>query len=277
MNKIYYGSHYSTVAGILGALDEALHDKCNIIQIFLSNPIGRSKIKLTSEEIILIEQFLKKFNMKIVVHSPYILNFAQPFKPTSVSLKYLIKEMTISESFSYGSVLHFGKYRELSPNEGIINMIKSIQFVLDKTPEKSKLFIETSTGQGTELCYNLDEFSLFWKQINKKYHKRLHICIDTCHIFAAGYDIRTKEGVKKYLSEFNKKIGLKHVKLVHLNDSIIPLEGKVDRHAEIGKGYIGKEGLKYFILFCKKHKIPMILESHGDHKNELNFIKKTLI
>jgi deoxyribonuclease-4 len=277
MNKIYYGAHYSTVTGILGALDEALHDKCNIIQIFLSNPIGRSKIKLTSEEIILIEQFLKKFNMKIVIHSPYILNFAQPFKPTSSSLKYLIKEMTISESFSYGSVLHFGKHRELSPNEGIVNMIKSIQFVLDKTPEKSKLLIETSAGQGSELCYNLDEFGLFWKQINKKYHKRLHICIDTCHIFAAGYDIRTEKGVKKYLKEFDKKVGLKHVKLVHLNDSMVPLESKVDRHAEIGKGFIGKEGLKYFILFCKKHKIPMILESHGEHNNELNFIKKTLI
>jgi deoxyribonuclease-4 len=276
MNNIFYGTHYSISNGILSALYQARDDNCNIIQIFISNPMGRSKIKVTKDEIKQLEDFLKKFNMKIIIHSPYILNLAQNFKPTNTAIKYLIKEMTISESFSIGSVLHFGKYKDLTQNEGIHNMVKSIEYILDNTPHNSKLIIETSAGQGTELCYKLDEFAFFWKQINKKYYNRLFICIDTCHIFAAGYDIRTKQGVKEYLNLFNKKIGWKHIKLVQLNDSLGQLGSKIDRHAELGKGYIGKEGLKYFILFCKKHKIPIIIESHVEHKNELLFIKKII-
>jgi deoxyribonuclease-4 len=276
MKKFYFGTHYSTVAGILGALHDGYHDKCSIIQIFLSNPIGRKMRKITEEEIILIEQFLNKFDMKLVIHSPYILNLAKPFKPTNTAIKLLIREMKTSHSFSYGSVLHFGKYLDLSPNQAIINMVESIKYVLDNTPETSTLIIETSTGQGSELCYKLDEFEIFWKQFNKKYYKRLKICIDTCHIFAAGYDIRTKKGVQDYLKEFNKRIGLKHIKLVHLNDSMSQLDSNVDRHQELGKGYIGKEGLKYFILFCNKHKIPIILESHGDHLKEMKYIRQII-
>ena len=276
LKKLYYGSHYSTTAGILGALDSGLHDKCSAIQIFISNPLGTKMRKITEEEIILIEQFIKKFNMLLVIHSPYILNFARKFSPNNLAIKLLIRELTISHSFSYGSVLHFGKYLDLSPNEGILNMVKAIKYVLDNTPKTSTLFIETSAGQGSELCYKLDQFSLFWKQFNKKYYKRLKICIDTCHIFAAGYDIRNKENVEKFLKEFDKKIGLKYVKLIHLNDSMNELESNIDRHAELGNGYIGKEGLKYFILFCNKHKIPIILESHGDHIKEMKFIKKLI-
>ena len=82
--------------------------------------------------------------------------------------------------------------------------------------------------------------------------------------------------VQKYLKEFDKKIGLKYVKLVHLNDSMNELESNVDRHEELGNGYIGKEGLKYFILFCNKYKIPIILESHGNHKKEMKFINSTM-
>jgi deoxyribonuclease-4 len=271
MKNFYYGAHYSIQNGILHALNEAIYDKCNIIQIFLGSPISRHIKQINNKEKELITDFLQTNNIILVIHSAYIINLGKQFNKSNWDIQLLIKEMTISSQFSLGSVVHCGKYKDLSIKDGLNNMIISINYILDNTPNESTLIIETSSGQGSELCANLDELSIVWNGIKNK--KRSGICIDTCHIFASGYDIRTEKKVKEYLKEFNKKIGINNIKLVQLNDSKIELGGRVDRHQELGKGFIGLKGIITFIKFCKKYKIPIILESHVDHSNELKLIR----
>jgi len=272
LNKFYYGSHYSIQHGILKALEESINDKCNIIQIFLGSPISRHLKQISNKEKELISDYMKTNDLLLVIHSAYIINLGKPFKESNWDIKLLIKEMTVASPFSLGSVVHCGKHKDLTVEEGLNNMIQSINYILEHTPKESKLIIETSTGQGSELCSTIDDLAKVWNGIKNK--KRCGICIDTCHIFASGYDIRTTKKVKEYLKEFDKKIGIKHIKLVQLNDSQIELGGKVDRHQELGKGYIGYTGIGAFIKFCKKYKIPIVLESHVDHKEELKFIRK---
>jgi deoxyribonuclease-4 len=271
MKTFYYGAHYSISHGIISAIDDAIRDKCNMVQIFLGSPISRHLKKISHKEAELISNYLKINNIKLVIHSAYIINLGKEFKESNWDIKLLIKEMKLSNLFSLGSVIHCGKYKDLSLHSGLNNMIKSINYILNNTPDNSTLIIETSAGQGSELCSNLDELTIVWDNIKNK--KRCGICIDTCHIFASGYDIRTIKKVKDYLKEFDKKIGINNIKLIQLNDSKIPLGGKVDRHQELGKGFIGIEGISTFIKFCKKYKIPIILESHVNHENEFKLIR----
>ena len=160
-----------------------------------------------------------------------------------------------------GCVVHFGKQLSLSRWKAIDNMRDTIMHILDHS--KSKIILETSAGQGSELCHKLLEFANFYGSFSPKYKRRLGICIDTCHIFASGYDIRTKAGVNAFLKEFDDLIGLENVMLIHLNDSERELGTRVDRHANLGDGEIGMPGLREFVRFAVKRNIPVILETPG--------------
>lgn len=280
--KIYYGAHASIAKGIVGALDTIKKAGGNIVQIFISNPQGRGTKTRTKEEIENINKFQKENNMKLVIHSPYVLNFAKPFATNNWWIKQMINELKIGASMnSIGCVVHFGKHLKLTRKEGLINMKKSFEYIIDNTPENSFIILETAAGQGTELGYDLVEFAALYNAFSKKYQNRIKICIDTCHVFVAGYDLTSQKMVKAFFTKFNKLIGIKHVVLLHLNDSKPELGKRVDRHENIGKGKIGLEGLSEVIKFAKKKGIPMILETPAvkksqDVKNEIDIIKKII-
>ncbi len=143
-----------------------------------------------------------------------------------------------------------------------INLLK----VLDATKELDiKILIETSTGQGSEMCYDINEFAMFFKKIK---NNRIGICLDTCHIFNAGYDIRTKKTTENYLKNFEDKIGINSIKLIHLNDSYNDIGKHIDRHQNIGRGYIGIEGIKQIIMFFTSLNIPIVLETPDEYIND---------
>lgn len=275
MDKFYYGAHYSIVPSILYAFKTLKKNKGNILQIFISNPQGRGIKNRSDDEINEIKQYMKKHKMKLVFHAPYILNFAREFNKNNWWIKDMIKELNmVSKLGAIGSVLHMGKSKELSKEKALNNMYKSLVYVLDNSPEDSNIILETSTGQGSELCYEVEELGKFFKQINK-YSKRVKICIDTCHIFAAGYDIRTKKGCNDYIKKFDKYIGIENIALIQLNDAEKQLGSHLDRHDNIGEGYIGLEGINYFIKFGMKHNIPIILETpYNENIDELDYIRK---
>ena len=279
--KFYYGSHVSTYKGIINSIKIMKSLKGNFLQIFLSNPRGVGMKRYSSKDIKIIKDILIKNKMKIVIHSPYILNFARPFNKNEWWIKSLIKEMKISSKFdSYGSVIHLGKKncnikgikKKLCEKKAYDNMYKSIKYILKNTPNNSRIIIETSTGQGSELGYKLDDFAKFYKRF--KNNKRVKICIDTCHIFVAGYDIRTKNKVLNFFKLVNDKLGLDNIVLIHLNDSKKELGSRIDRHESLGEGYIGLKGLKHVIKISKKLNIPIILETPKNHKQEIEIIRK---
>ena len=271
---MYFGSHISVSKGLLKEAKKVKKFGGNIVQLFLTTKGHRKVSKKTEPELMEFKKYLKKNKMKCVVHSSYILNLARDWDTHSWWLKNLQLELKYANKINaIGVVVHLGHKMKLSKKKAIENMYNSLLYVLDQTNDlKTKILIETSSGQGTEMCYNIKEFGKFYNKFNT-YNKRIGICIDTCHIFSAGYDIRTKNDIKNFLELFNKHVGLNNVKLIHLNDSKTKLNSKKDRHENIGKGKIGLKGLKIFFKFFVKKKIPIVLETpYKLHKKDFDLL-----
>lgn len=260
------GAHVSISDGLLNAAKLLHKHNGNIIQIFLSSPRTKNMTikNKSNQELKEFKEYLHKHNIKLMIHSSYLLNIAKEWDERSWSIMNLITELEYAEKLSaLGVVIHLGKQLDLKKEIAFNNMVTALTYVANKTRKfKVKILIETSTGQGSEMCYKLKDFAEFYHSLNSsKYHNRFGICVDTCHIFAAGYDIRNKKNINDYISEFDKLIGIKHIKLIHLNDSKKDIGSKVDRHQELGKGFIKLDGLKYFYKFAKMMNIPVVLET----------------
>jgi len=245
----------------------------NLIQCFITDPIGKKTLKLLDSDIKKIKDQLKEYNMNIIFHAPYTLNFAREFTIESWWIKTLLKELYYASQIgAKGSVIHFGKYLHLDKDVAISNMINSLKYVIENMPKDVYIYLETSCGQGSELGYTLEEFSKIYNEFTELEKEKIKICIDTCHIFVAGYDIRNSKGFDFFLEKFDKLIGLKYVKLIHLNDSDKLLESHVDRHDIIGHGHIGIEGLKYIYDWATNEKIDIILETGESFKEQKDLL-----
>lgn len=208
------------------------------------------------------KKYIRQYNIKIIVHASYIYNIAQDWDKYSPWISSLKKE--IKCAYKMGAnyiVLHFGKYKTMDKKQACNNMFTSLVYIHNITLKykKVKILLETPAGQGTEMCYLFDDLVYFYdkfkKSSNIELKDRIKLCIDTCHIFAAGNDITN------YLNKFQKYIGFDHLKLVHLNDSYGKFGGRIDRHQNIGKGYIGKDMLLQVSKICIDNNIPIILET----------------
>lgn len=242
----------------------------NIVQLMIDPFVEISKYKEFLSQ-------LKEKNMKLIIHSFYSLNIARPLDEYSSMIRFFLQEVKVSEELgAIAIVIHLGKKLKLTEKEAYQNMLNNLKFIYEKT--KLQILIETSSGQGSEMCHQLPDLAYFIKNLfnnpDNNFADRFGICIDTCHIFAAGYDLRTPEKFKEYISEFDKLIGKKNIKLLHLNDSNSTLGEKKDRHQSIGLGNIGKISLYSIAKAFKDKGIPIILETpFGGHKEELTNLK----
>jgi apurinic endonuclease APN1 len=256
-------------------------DGGTLIQCFITDPIGKKTLKLSDSEINKIKNHLIKYNISMIIHAPYILNFAREFKIKSNIntreswwIKTILTELEYASKIgAKGSVIHFGKYLHLDKHIAITNMVESLKYVIQSMNKVyiSKnvfIYLETSCGQGSELGYTIEEFSTIYNSFTEDDKERIKICIDTCHIFVAGYDIRTPEGFNNFIIKFDKLIGTKYIKLIHLNDSNKPVESHVDRHDTIGDGFIGLKGLQYIYKWAQREGIDIILETGGSFIKE---------
>lgn len=278
--KCIIGSHSSISKGILEAVKYTHHIGGNTTQIFLGSNQSSSlktKRKVSDEEVIEIKQWLKENDHILIIHSIYLLNFCN-FPSDNHQIKYaqdnLIYDLELTEKIGgIGCVLHIGYQKDLDEDIAYANMADNVMFIINKTAntaKNTKIILETPAGKGSQIGTTLQEFARLWKMFPKKYHKRLGVCIDTAHIFSSGEDIRTKEGVKNYLTEYDKLIGKQHLSCFHINDSKQMLNSRKDQHEGLGEGYIFGEdkggsldALKEIWKFSKTHLIPMILETHS--------------
>lgn len=240
----------------------------NLVQIFVTKPTQQITEEMEISELLNFKKYLEKNKMKVVVHSSYINNMARDWDEYSWWLKNLEVEVKYAHIMgAIGVVLHFGKKLELSTEEAYNNMYTSLLYVHNKTLQYQdiKIFLETSTGQGSETCYKLEDLAYFYKKfsknINKSIKDRFKICLDTCHIFSAGYNLKTIKDIKNYLENFEELIGLRYVKLVHLNDCKVDVGEQKDRHANLGKGFIGLESLITIYKYFKNLNVPIVLET----------------
>lgn len=254
------------------SISRVKNNGANVIQFFLADlKLNNRKEKDYKN----IRDLLKKENIICYIHSSYTINIAQDWDERNWSVKILEAEFDYAHKIgAKGIVIHLGKKLDLTREQAFNNMFSFIAFILNRTKYTDiDLLLETSSGQGTEMCYTLEEFSLFFRKLKMLKNRRIGICIDSCHIFAAGYDIRNKDIFKMYIDRFEEMIGLKYIRLVHLNDSKKDVGSRLDRHEDIGKGYIGFEPLKRFFKFFTRLKVPIILETpSGNFKKEIKHL-----
>ena len=231
----------------------------NLIQLFID--VTSSYIKMYK----MIGTWLKTQHIKCVVHASYNINLSSPFDEYSFGIKQFITEIKIANKLkAFAIVVHTGKRINMSQEEALNNMFTSLLYVHKQTLkyENVKILIETPAGQGSEICSNIIDLAYFFEKLTNI--PRFGICIDTCHIFVAGVDIRSHEKIDQFFSELDIQFGLKKINLIHLNDSQEDFDSHIDRHANIGQGKIGKDSLLYFAKFGFMLNIPVCLETPID-------------
>lgn len=273
------GAHVSIGGKLSNALDTAKSIGCETIQIFTSNPRGWNFKIRTEDE---IKEFCKKqndFNISPVYgHMIYLVNLASDNQYIYMnSINALISGLTLANEACFkGIITHIGSHGGKGENEGIKRVIEALKQALKSTNSKIPIILETDAGPGNHLGYNFQQIA---KIINGVDSKQIKVCIDTCHIFAAGYDIKTPNGFERVLTEFDKIVGLDRLLVIHLNDSKGDLGSKLDRHEIIGKGKIGLEIFEYIVNHPKLKHIDGIIETPDikgfyDEKMSLDTLKE---
>ncbi len=273
------GAHMSMAKGFFSAYQKMKEDVLgNALQVFTKNPRGRQSKELNAEDVKQCQVFQKEHHFFAVAHCSYLLNFAKDFKQDLWPNKSLIDDIIRTEAIGGSAVvLHIGKRLDLDEKEVVKNIVYNIHFVLEKTKEKDVyIVLENTAGQGTEIGFRFEELGMLLEAIADE---RVKICFDTCHAFAAGYDLRNKKTVEGTFSLFDKQIGLEKLYMFHLNDTKKELGSRVDRHEDIGYGQIGKEGILEVVRFAMKKNIPCILETPAmeeSYKIQVENIRKML-
>lgn len=265
------GAHMSIAGGVFNALLHGKRVGCNTIQIFTKSNQQWKARKLESDEINRFMSDRDESGIRVAcAHASYLINLASPdaalFKK---SLDAFVEELERCELLEVPHlVIHPGSHMGKGETYGLKRVAEGINRACRKLPDgKCKICLETTAGQGSNLGSKFSELAEIIEQVDDP--DRISICLDTCHVFAAGYEMNTETGYKSMMREFNKLIGVKRIAVVHCNDSKFPCGAKKDRHEHIGKGEIGLEGFRLLMNDRRFSKIPKILETpKGDESIE---------
>ena len=262
MNLII-GSHvsYTKEEGLLGSVKEALSYNSNTFMFYTGAPQNTKRTKINEEKTLEAQKLMKENNINIddvIIHAPYIINLAndkdeQKWNFTVTFLKQEIERAKILGIKKI--VLHPGSHVGLGIEKGLENISKGLDIVL-KEKEGPIICLETMAGKGTELGKTFEEIKKIIDNVEN--NNRLMVCLDTCHLNDAGYDM---SNIDEVLEEFNKIIGEEKIGCIHINDSKKKKGSHKDRHENIGLGYIGFENLSKIIHHKKLENIPKILET----------------
>ena len=264
------GAHFSIAKGLHNALYEARAYGCTALQIFTKNAQTWKERSLKPDEIDQFEQARAATGITaIAAHTSYLINLAAVEKQKHTrSCRALEQELVRSSMLNIPFVvLHPGSHMDRGEDEGIRHIAESINQVFTQIPDlKTRLLLETTAGQGSSVGHTFEQLASIMDKVEKK--DAVGFCLDTSHIFAAGYDIRTPSAYQKTINAFDSIAGLGHLDLIHLNDSKKELGSRVDRHEHIGLGCIG---LKAFELFMNDHRlkyIPKVIETPKQHDGQ---------
>lgn len=263
------GAHVSISGSIDLSVDRALQLSCTTFQIFTRNPRGWRASKLKKNEAEMFKTKRRKAGFSVVVaHMPYLPNIASPNKSSwQLSLKSLIEELRRCDQLEIEYLVsHVGSHLGKGIDVGILQVAKAVDASIEKTNPKCMLLLENMAGQKNSVGSRFEDIRRILDKIS--HIDRVGVCLDTCHLYAAGYDVKTKEGIENTLNDFDSIIGLKMLKVVHLNDSVGGLGSHLDRHEHIGMGQIGKEGFKNFINHRSIRNLPMIIETPEDERGD---------
>ncbi len=257
------GAHTSIGGGVWKAVERAERLSFTAMQIFTKNNNRWQAKPFANEDVKNFKEKLKNSNVKFVVaHDSYLINLCAKDKEIlKKSRNAFVDELLRCEQLGIPYLnFHPGSHGGRGEKEGIKIIAESINIAFEKT-KGPKVFgmLELTAGQGTAIGYRFEHIAEIIEAVEEK--ERLAVCIDTAHIFAAGYDFRSKESYEKVITEFDEVIGLEKLKCFHINDSKKELGSRVDRHEHIGKGFIGLEGFANIMNDERLVDVPKILET----------------
>lgn len=263
------GFHVSISGSIDQSVDRALEMGCTTFQIFTRNPRGWAFKPLDEEHAQLFREKRERAGYaRVVAHMPYLPNLAASIKPyqkqSRASLKAEVARCEVLE-VDY-LVAHIGSHMGKGTMEGVKNVIGACNEALDANPGKTVLLIETMAGQRHSVGSRFEELKLILDGVRES--ERMGVCLDTCHIFAAGFDISGKQAVESTMGMFGDVVGKERLKVVHMNDSMGSMGSGLDRHEYVGKGQIGEKGFRAFLHYGDVAKLPLIMEVPVEEKTE---------
>jgi len=269
------GAHESISGGLHKALDRARSVGCDAVQIFVKSNRSWAVKPLAEDDVARFKAQAEETGIRPVVgHTSYLLNMASPKDDLwQRSRDTLIVELERCEALGVGwLVLHPGSHVGSGEEAGLARVAQGLGEVHAATPGfRAQILLETTAGQGTNLGYSFEH--LAWMIEHTPEGERLGVCLDTCHVFAAGYELRTPEGYEATMEAFDQTVGLERLKALHLNDSKGDLGSRKDRHEHIGQGHIGLEGFRNVLNDPRLTGLPGLLETpksddlHEDREN----------
>ena len=260
------GCHVSASGSIDKSVDNAVERDCSAFQIFTRSPRSWHAKDLTKEVIDAFKSKLKDSKIDrfaICAHMPYLPNLATPKDDAfEKSVNTLISEVERCAQLGIPYlVTHLGSHLGTGEEAGIKKLVEGLTKA-GQTKNDVIILLENTAGQKNSVGSDFKQLGEIFKQL--KPGKKFGVCLDTCHAFVAGYDLRTADKVKETFKEFDKHVGIENLKILHLNDARGELGCNLDRHYHLGLGGIGEEGIKSVVKFANKKKIPIILETPID-------------
>lgn len=267
--KYKIGAHVSINGGYQEAIKKAGAMSCNTIQMFAISPMARGIPTVSDEQLTACNELRKEHSIdSIYFHASYLVNFADNGRVGAGSQEMITREMIFASRMGVkGSIIHLGSFKQqeigLFDNQAEKHqvLIKNIKNVIENTPHDTYFIAENAGNR--KIGRDLEELA---RIVNDVGSDRLRICLDTCHLYSAGYDVANPEKTDELLEWFDSHIGLDLLEVIHFNDSRDPLASFRDRHENIGKGTLGLETFRYWINHPRLAGKPFILEVPGADK-----------
>lgn len=271
------GTHMSIAGGLNKTAQNVVKMNANTMQIFSRNPRGSNFKNPSEKEVEEFQKIRKEHHFgPILAHAPYTMNLASA-KPEVYEFACDVIREDIQRMDNLGIeniVFHPGSHTGIGTEAGIENIIQGLNQAITES-QNIMVLLETMSGKGTEIGVRFEELKTIRDGVN--HPEKVGICLDTCHVFSAGYDIVNH--LEEILDELDENIGLSYLRAIHLNDSMMPFDSRKDRHATIGEGEIGLEALMKVVTNPRLAGIPFYLETPLDdagHKQEIQMIKEYL-
>lgn len=272
---MYIGAHISISKGFSAAIDQAASIGANTMQFFTRNPRGAGAKKLNPKDVSDFKEKVKSYRFgPIVAHAPYIMNMATAKDDLwELAIRVIGEDLTRLDELKVPYMaIHPGSHVGQGLEVGIQKIAKAINIIHEQHKTESQILLEVMAGAGTEVGKNFEELADIISLLDQP--EKVGVCLDTCHLFGAGYDV--KDNLEGVLKELDQHLGIEKVKAIHLNDSLQPLGSKKDRHANLGEGLIGKEALANVVKHPKLKHLPFLLETPGgldNYANEIEFLR----
>ncbi len=274
---ILVGAHMSIAGGFYKAIEQGEKIGCTALQIFTKNNRTYFGKKITQQDRGKFKETLKNSSVKsVATHASYLINIGSHNADVEKkSVSALVHELERCDQLCIPYlIIHPGSHTGAGEEKCITQIAYNLDKALKKIKNRTMILLETAAGQGTNVGYTFEQLRAIYDQCKQR--KRIGFCLDTCHIFCAGYNINTPDGYKKVWQQFEKVLGRSKLKIIHLNDSKMTCGSRRDRHEHIGTGEISIATFKRIMNDPKLKNIPKILETPDEEKyeKEIALLKK---